>query len=77
MFTSLTQGHHTNHRHAKGGITPLRHDVALHDYMERQQKCRNSTLSTHGPALISFAISRLRSAGAIVQTAQLMLRRGQ
>ncbi len=37
MFNSTIETHYPSHRHLQGGVAPLRHDLACHDYLERQK----------------------------------------
>jgi len=56
---SPIEDHFTTHRAPKGGVAPLRRDLALHDYLERQQQARLDS-AVGRPSVMSRIIAVVR-----------------
>lgn len=65
---SPIEAHFTTHRAPKGGVAPLRHELALHDYLEQQQARLDSAAGR--PAVTAGIIA------TIVRLAKSLVRRG-
>lgn len=64
MFTSEAETRYTARRQPKGGLFPLRYDLALHQYLERQKEQNEDTMAIKGPSSIGAALSNVMSVGS-------------
>ena len=62
MFTSFNENRLGIFEHPAGGVAPLRHELALHDYLKRQVELREMTVLTGEPSWIKRLLHRQVSA---------------
>ena len=55
MFPSEHESRYITHQHPKGGITPSRYDLALHEYVQKQNE-RRQTSGNQRAALLSASL---------------------
>ena len=58
-FYSDIEARYAANRFPKGGVAPLRHELALHDYLEHQVRLAERTQTIDGPAIFGTAFRRV------------------
>ena len=71
MFNSTIETLHPSHRHLQGGVAPLRHDLACHDYLERQKM-----YAEQKPSLSATTVLKTRLSNASAFMARVIGRVG-
>jgi hypothetical protein len=64
IFPSEVETHYTPYSHPKGGIAPLRHKLALYNYVERQKEQRENIPTISGLSIVYTALSKVLLAGS-------------
>ena len=64
MLPFDVEAHYTTNRHPKGGNAPLRHKLALYNYIERQKEQRENIPTIESFPVGSTALDKFISAGS-------------